>query len=328
MRPDFRLALGLFVSLATFGCSTESEPTEPVVPNPGCAEEPCLATPQNGFQIRSNGQLIGPGVDVEYCEVVTLPGTPADTYYVNRFEVAMTPHSHHLIVAAIEPGTDTEAAAEVALAEGPVECTGPDRFGGEIIPVTGSQHPYHDDPYPPGVGRVYHGGQKLVFDYHYFNTTAAEVGARGAVNFHVADPESIDRIAQGFGFINAGIVIPAGGTAEFTHQCTFSQDVTVFQLTRHTHQWGRDFSVWFHGGERDGEHIFTSPDYETTDYSFEEPVLVPAGEGFRFSCAFENTTDSLLTFGLKATDEMCILFGEWFVPNDGDVPTDQSCITF
>jgi hypothetical protein len=235
----------------------------------------------------------------------------------------MTDHSHHLIVAAVQPGTQTDMDTQVGMKE---ICNSADHFGGELEPVTGSQHPYHDETFPDGVGRIYKGGQKLVFDYHYFNTTSEPVQARGAVNFHLVDESEIDRIAQGFGFYNANIFIPAGGKADFTEECTFNQDVTVFKLVRHTHQWGTDFDAWFAGGAHDGEHIFTSPDYETTDFMLDEPVVVHAGEGFRFRCAFENTTDNLLTFGLKATDEMCILFGEWYVPNIGDAVSDQSCL--
>src|SRR5437899_1431367 len=78
----------------------------------------CLAAPSPGFQLQSIGDMIQPGQDVEYCEVVQLPAagesTPSnpngDLFYVNRFEVAMTSYSHHLIVAAAISGSPTEKA--------------------------------------------------------------------------------------------------------------------------------------------------------------------------------------------------------------------------
>ena len=57
---------------------------------------------------------------------------------------------------------------------------------------------------------------------------------------------------------------------------------------------------------------------------FEEPVLIPAGQGFTFQCEYDNTTDHLLMFGVKATDEMCILFGVAWSP-DGLNLSNQSC---
>ena len=98
----------------------------------------------------------------------------------------------------------------------------------------------------------------------------------------------------------------------------------VFQLTRHTHQWGTDFPVKYKGGPKDGELIFTSPDYENADYNFEEPALIRAGEGFEWTCNYQNTTDSVLRFGIKATDEMCILFGQIYDPVTL-MPANQRC---
>jgi hypothetical protein len=98
----------------------------------------------------------------------------------------------------------------------------------------------------------------------------------------------------------------------------------VFKLTRHTHKWGTEFPVSFAGGESDGELIYSSPNYEDPDFFFEEPVLVQAGEGFEWTCNYNNTTESTLRFGVKATDEMCILFGQIYHPTNLEVQS-QGC---
>src|SRR5687768_14590366 len=46
-----------------------------------------LPVPRNGFQVRSIGEEIAPGEDVEYCEVGELPGEPSQTYYVKSIEL-------------------------------------------------------------------------------------------------------------------------------------------------------------------------------------------------------------------------------------------------
>lgn len=297
-------------SLLALGCSAEPSETPPV--GEACDDIGlCLTAPESGIQLRSEGNEIEAGADVEYCEVVVLPGDANDVYYVHRFEVAMTEFSHHLIVSAITPGSATDDAAEVGAR---VPCLSGDVFGGDTLPVTGSQQPYNDTRYPDRVGRRYYGGQKLVFDYHYFNTSSAPVRARAAVNFHTTTADEIDRLAQTFGMLNVAIDIPAMSDAEFTRGCALHQEMDVFSLTRHTHRWGTDFDVWFKGGPRDGEHIFHSANYEDVLHEFAEPVRVMPGEGFDFSCAFSNTETHGLKFGLKATDEMCILFGDWYVP--------------
>jgi hypothetical protein len=287
-----------------------------------CDEEPCLEAPENGFQVRNQGTTIESGEDVEYCEVVQLPGTSADTYYVNRFESEMTRGSHHLIVAAIEEGSQTDADAVVG---DRVECFGPTGFGGDLLDVTGQQVPYHEESFPDGVGRVYKGGQKLVFNYHYLNATDDPLEARAAVNFYLTDEASVQKIAESAGFLFVGIDIDDGMEASYTASCEFDTDVMVHKLTRHTHQWGTDFPVYFNGGERDGELIYTSPDYEDPDHIFDEPVLVQAGEGFRFTCNYVNDSGHHLGFGENASDEMCILFATIYSPTAREVPQEQGC---
>lgn len=315
------------------GCGGESSEGPPAVDasgavdasnNPGVdagseCDDPCLAPPEHGFQVGSTGTTIQPGEDVEYCETVLIPGDASDTYYVKRFESQMTLGSHHLIVQAAAVGSDVEAALP-----GPGEpwpCTGPmgpDGEGGagifstELLPVTGAQHPYHEETFPDGVGRIYHGGQKLIFDYHYLNVTDAPLPARALVNFHTADPSEVQIEARDFAFMNFNIPTPAHQDSSFTKSCQFSADVMVYKLIRHTHQWGTDFTAWYDGGDQDGEEIFTTPNYETTDFIFSEPVMIPAGQGFTWQCNYHNDTERELHFGTEATDEMCILFGVWW----------------
>jgi len=311
-------------------CGAEPTPASDhgaILEAPVCAtpHELCLTPPADGFQIVTEGASIQPGEDVEYCEAVLLPGTPDDVYYVNAFESQMTSGSHHLIVSAIVPGSATDDNAPVGER---VPCVGGDVWGGELVPVTGAQLPYNAEQFPDGVGRVFRGGQKVVFDYHYFNASPEPIAARAAVNFHTTDAANVTKISRGFGFFNLGIEIPPGTEKSFTRECTFTDDVYVHRLTRHTHQWGTDFNAWFTGGDRDGDLIFHSPDYETIDFPFAEPQLIRGGEGFRFECKFLNTEAYTLEFGLKATDEMCILFGSWYEANDGPTMGDQSCFVF
>jgi hypothetical protein len=293
-------------------------------PPPACEDVLCLQAPEQGFQVRSVGATIDSGQDVEYCEVVELPGDPSEIYYVNRFESEMTVGSHHLIVAAIVPGSPTE---ENAAPGDRIPCFQTTAFGEDLDPVTGSQAPYHEESYPEGIGRTYRGGQRLVFDYHYFNTTSGPLEARAAVNFHTVDASRVQKIARSFGFYNFAISTPPGQEASFTTECAFSSDIMVHKLTRHTHKWGTDFTVWYRGGAHDGEEIFRSANYEDVDHVFLEPVLMQSGEGFRFECTYKNTEAHTLEFGVKATDEMCILFGTWWEAGETAAPS-QSCTNF
>ena len=289
-----------------------------------CEDPPCIAAPQYGFQVRSVGTMIESLEDVEYCEVGQLPGDPSDTYYVTGFDSEMTIGSHHLIVSAIEVGSATEQNAEVG---DRVECLTADTagWGNDLYEVTGQQLPYYANTFPEGVGRVYHGGQKVIFDYHYLNLQDGPIQARAAVNFYTAQESCVEKIAATAGFYNLTINIPDGETRSFTKACDFSQDVMVHKLTRHTHRWGTAFPVSYQGGDKDGDLIYTSPTYEDPDYTFDEPVLVKAGEGFEWTCNYVNDSGDTLIFGPNATDEMCILFATIYSATGRELSGREGC---
>jgi hypothetical protein len=196
--------------------------------------------------------------------------------------------------------------------------------------VGGTQQPYNKVTYAPGVGREYRGGQRVVFDYHYFNTSDTAIQARSAFNLHLGEAEQVRHLLRRSQFSNYTIDTPAKATGTFTGECRFKQDVMVGQIIRHTHRWGTDFSVWYEGGERHGEHVWTSTDWQhDTNYVYSEPLLMRQGEGYRFECEYQNTEDRALRFGTNATDEMCILFGMvWNVGSERDLPPQECNITW
>jgi hypothetical protein len=285
----------------------------------------CLTSPENGFVIESVGTTIAPGEDVQYCEVVALPGAPTDTFFISRIDGAMAPLSHHLNVMAVAPGSAADLATTVGQR---VECANNGRlpFGGGLRQIFGSVSPTNSLVMPKGVGHRLEGATKLVFNYHYFNTTDTPVPARAALAFHLTDAASVRRELRRFGMYNLGIVIPEGAQASFTAECMMQQDVEVLSLLRHTHRWGKDFRVARAGGTRDGEAVFTSTDWEE-DINFipPEPLRIQAGEGLRFECAFDNTSGKELTFGELATDEMCILYGTVVPVLEGTATLPEDC---
>lgn len=287
-----------------------------------------LPTPENGVQIRSVGTTIPPSEDQEFCEVVGLPGSPDEEFTIRRIEAQMTEFSHHLNIRAIVPGTEADRNSAVG-DRVPCRNNGNDAFGEGFATLSLSQQRYENTEFPDGVGLTLNGGQKIVFNYHYLNTSAEPVEARAAVNLHFAEPGTVQKQVHRFGMYNFGIEIPARSLATSTMECRVNQDIRIWNLIRHTHRWGTDMNIWYAGGPRDGELIFTSTDWEANqDFKFDDPALIRAGEGFRFECNFDNTTDETLRFGVRADDEMCILYGQWFVNSDTEAALSQDCAGF
>jgi hypothetical protein len=283
-----------------------------------------LPRPQHGVQVQTVGRMIPAGADEEWCEVVELPGDRSETYFVGRIELAMTPFSHHLIVDYAPDGSDRIDGADLGV---PVQCSGTHVFGANLVTLAASATPYASDELPEGIGHVLRGGQRLVFDYHALNTSSAPAPAAHRLNLHRVD--HIDKRARLFGFYNQYIEIPPRSMRSFVDECAFKNDVVVWSLARHTHRRGTTFQVFRSGSERNGEHLWTSTDWERdVGFRFDHPVLMPAGSGFRWECAFDNPTDETLFFGPEATDEMCILFGQFAAAGDVDLVPPQSCYRF
>jgi hypothetical protein len=219
-------------------------------------------------------------------------------------------------VAAALPGSDADAALRQLNVGDRFQCNGANFEWPQngLVPLGSAQTAYIELAFPEGVGMVLHGKQRIVFDYHYLNSSSETVHARSAVNTHTVEGSALEHIAIPFSFFNFTIDIPAHATRSFTSECHFQDDLMVSSILRHTHQQGRDFSVWFSGGPDDGQHLWTSEDWKhETGYDFAQPRLMKAGEGFRFECAFENPMDHRLRYGIGGMDEMCILAG-WIWP--------------
>jgi len=314
-----------FAALA--GCSNgdgapHGDQTPPLEPYLG------LTTPDpgDGFQIRNLGMPIPAGEDLEFCEVAEFPGDADRVYWVSSLELGNGDSSHHLIIsAAIDGSPAAEELSKREIGERVPCLNAVSAFGDGFESLGLSQKPYRVYQYPPGVGRKFRGKQRFVFDYHYFNTTDGPIDARSAVNFHLTTEADVKHVARPLQFSNVTIDTPPGQSASFLGECRASADLKLFELTRHTHRWGKDFEVWFAGGARDGEQVFLSPGYdEAVDHEFAPPIDVAAGEGFRIRCDYENTTTHPLRYGPNATDEMCSLHGLWWSDAEG-APSVQFC---
>lgn len=328
--PPAALVIASFF-LALAGCSASKNVT------PGASEHDAgdgggdtylgLTLPKDGFQIRTVGVDLGPGEEREYCEVAQLPGAATDEYFVSLVELANGATSHHLGLAYADDGTPAAAELEQLGVGNRKECQGPLlAFGGGIDIIGTTQVPYGRASLPPRVARKFHGGEFIVFDYHYANTSVETVHTRSAANFHVVDRADVDHVAQLFSVNNVTIDVPAGQTASFTAECHVRTDMMLGGLTRHTHHLGKDFTVWYAGGARTGEEIWTSHDWQhDTEFSFPEPVLVRAGEGVRYRCTFANDTADRLRFGTTVKDEMCMLYGPVWPASDGGVLDLPDC---
>lgn len=322
----------IYVSLllVAAACATQTGSEQPVArkkaSSGGSALE--LNAPEHGFLLDRTLAVVAPGDDVRICEVVVLPGTAADVYYVPRIEAVLGGHGEELVVQAARPGSDTEAIMDPGLS---VPCTrAGEAFGEELSEVLATQDRYTDERFPEHTGQVFHGGQKLALEVHFVNESDEAVPARAKLAFHTADAARVQRVARSANFANLTIYTPPGGTSAHIGECRARGEMLVSELVRRTQRYGTTFRVWFAGGPRDGELAWESQDRRDNRFEPSTPLHLLSGEGFRFECSYLNGSARELRYGVSASDETCLLQAKYSVPEAvGEEPNDpEGCLLF
>lgn len=313
----------LAVAAVAAGCATRAAPEGPEsVGEVEAALE--LAPPDRGFQLETLGVTVDAGDDIRWCEVLQVPGTPGTAFVVDRLETALGGHGLDLVLTAATPGSPTEAILDAG-ARVPCLRAG-EAFGEDLRTITSTQHHYHDQRYPDGVGQRFEGGQKLVLEYHYENASSEPVVARAKINFHLASPEGIRHHAHTATFDNLTIYTPPLGQSSHLAECAVTEPLLVGELVRRTRSWGTHFRVWIRGGERDGELVWHSSDHRDTNLELDEPIVLGPGEGFRFQCSYFNGSPDELRFGTGAADEVCTLQAIYWSQDPMRSPSQQECL--
>jgi hypothetical protein len=306
------------------GCAVDAGRSADAAIAEGASAALELQVPARGFQLESGAILLEPGEEMRWCETLRLPGGPEDVYYVNRIEAAMSPEGQDLIVSVAELGSQTEAIMEPGSR---VPCTrAGEAFGEELFQITSTQHARRDQRYPELVGQVLYGGQKLALDYRFVSASDQPVATAIKLNFHTVDESRVQRLARTAGFHNLTIYTPPGGQSSHLAECRVSQELVVGELVRRTQSRGTDFRVWIAGGLRDGELLWHSPEPADSELELPAPVQLLPGEGLRFECDYQNTTNLELRFGVNAGDELCTLDATYWLPDELTAATPQGCL--
>jgi hypothetical protein len=111
--------------------------------------------------------------------------------------------------------------------------------------------------------------------------------------------------------------VPPKSELTVTGECRFPAGMRVVSVLPHMHKLGRRFQAKFLGGPLDGTAFLDAKGYDpekTTISQYEPAIDLGQGEGATFSCAWNNTLDKPVTWGI-GDNEMCVLFGYAYPPN-------------
>lgn len=223
--------------------------------------------------------------------------------------------SHHFIVYRIADG---EVSTE------PYECQ---PFADTLDPASGAplmvtQKAEEVLSLPEGVAFTLQPDQLVRLELHFINTTDAVQSVMATSTFKtMADADF--QFEADFLFIgNPDIELAPGEIAtvgpSFLPLPADLVGSKIFGITGHTHQYGTDVKVEI-GPEASPTMIYDVPNFnwdEPETVMLEPAMEIAADSGFRFSCDYNNTGVSNVSFGEGVDDEMCF-FWAYYYPSKG-----------
>ena len=286
-----------------------------------------LRKPARGFQMRMESFEVLPSGDREGCEHMVTPNRRAMD--VAAFELKATPGTHHFVVWNYL-GQDQNPADFWTGIEYATACTGLGPQDGlvttaNLFGMLSGRSRFH---FPAGVAVRLEPHANVYANLHYHNYRGTPVHTDAVFNFIPARKGTVKHHAQAFTVGTFQIDIPANGSASVTGEWHAPTDLNIVAVSTHQHRRGTDILVHrIDGGGNDMGPLVDSPRWEHPNVRwFEQAMRLQSGEGFRFTCSWQNPDDHPVHFGVTSEDEMCFVTG-YFYPDDGDATvTGPGCV--
>ena len=314
--------------LVLMGCSAEETDSTDVDAGP---DRPVLEPPEagDGFQMAMYGTAPAFS-EVWLCSVYPLPIDAEGLTAVQSVKYNQNEGTHHFTLSALGFSL-SGSATENPIPHGEYDCD--DLYSDstvmeDAIMVFGGQgDPEGEMAFPEGTVANVPATIDVLHEVHYVNPTPDEVEIYSEVNAYTVDQSDVEKSMWGGSVRDEHIEIPPNSIHEEWSRCVFNEDVEVLVLAGHQHELGTRFDIAPYDGESGevGEVFFSNDDWHTPMITqYEPPRVVPAGQGFEWTCEWNNTTDETVQYGNESTDEMCNM-AVVFRPVNGVISMTAAC---
>ena len=242
------------------------------------------------------------------------PYETQEDLFVERYEVSYREGSHHFILFNYPNGAKTpepNVYRDIRNSDGKLDLTVDAETNG-LFPyrvVTLSQTPYSNYSLPPGMALRLPAGSGFDLNVHNVNRSGEVREGEVYVNLHTMDREDVIHVAEYANFSNTNIYLPPQQETTISEEFVFNETQNILQMWSHAHEHMTEFRVEYAGGERDGELIYWTNDWEHPPIlEFDTPLTFKRGERLRLTTTYDNQTDRAITFGPLSSDEMQFLF--------------------
>ena len=310
-------------------------------------EAPAPPPPGQGYQLHLPPFKIDPGTEREIfyaTQIQDANGQPVEgDIFINKVEIFYPSGSHHFILYRLTKEGIAKGIQEIDVAPGigvnaedankfreldtTKESHALGLFGIDRLFVVGTQTDDTVFDFPDGVALRLPGDTVYDLNSHYINLLGDEVLlGETYVNLWTIPEEEVRYEAVEIFVSNREINVPPGATRVAKMDWYIEDElerrghapdtaVNVFLLTSHMHRHGELFEI---NQMSTGELLHRSVAYDDAPITLYEPrVVLESDDGLTFYCTHNNyDTDAPLRFGLSSEDEMCIIFGYYYIPTE------------
>jgi len=279
-----------------------------------------LDKPESGIQLHVEPFEVSANFEREFFMYKELNNK--NPVYVNRVQIEMRSGSHHFLAYLLDSSSPFFPFTKRLFV--PNKLRDLHLSNGEDDPLVlatmafhdffaGTQTPRFDYEFPEGVALKLPAQTGLDLNTHYVNRTDKPSTGEVYMNLHTVKKATVKHEAKIINMNNTDIELPPNRETTVTADFSAPETMNIFQLFSHSHEKTIEFRVEIAGGKRDGELLYISYDWEHPPVmKFDPPLVVKRGEKIRLKTTYNNWTDETITFGLRSTDEMMILFGAYY----------------
>jgi hypothetical protein len=262
------------------------------------------------LQVLSPTVMVASGANTTLCSYLNFP-IPAEIDVIASRGL-QSPGGHHAIVyvANKQHAVDTH------------ECNEDDMVGVRYLAGVGAEGATSLNQLPDGVAFRIPANSQLMIQTHWINATPSTLTGEAAINLKWAAPSTARVPADLFAVANLSFNVPAGKTATSSTSCTLKEDMNIFYLGGHEHQWGTHFRADHQALDGTMKTIYEKDwqlEYEfnppVNTYPKSAPLIIKKGESLNVTCSWDNTAGATpLTF----PTDMCVAFSFYF-PGHGEI---------
>ena len=287
-----------------------------------------LEPPANGIQLHLGPFEVWSEIDREF--LYFQPHVTQEDLYISGYEISMREGSHHFLLKNYPAGVavpDANVFRDYRNREGRVDLLVVAASNVLSNFLLGTQTPYVNFRFPPGVALRLPAGSGFDLNSHYVLAQDDEKVGEVYANIYTVERDAVEHVARQANFSNFDINLPPNQVTTLTRTFRFRETRQVIQMWSHAHEKMVEFAIEIVGGQRDGELIYWTNDWEHPPLlQFDPPLIMRQGEGWKLITTYNNWTDETVHFGLLSTEEMQFAFYMYYEADETEIGRENEVL--